>query len=163
MNQKVLVTYASRAGSTMEVAQAVAQELTNRGYAVDIRPVKQVTSIDGYNAVVIGSAVRMSNWLPEAVQFVEKNRTALSQKKTAYFGLYLMNMGEDEASRKARDLYLDAARKLVKPQAEALFPGVGDPSKVSFLDRLIGKMVKSPEGDFRDWKAIRAWAQGIEL
>lgn len=163
VNQKVLVTYASRAGSTMEVAQAVAEELTKRGFAVDVLPVKQASSVDGYGAVVIGSAVRMGSWLPDAVKFVEKNSAALQQKKTAFFGLYLMNQGEDEASRTARSAYMEPARKWVKPQTEGLFVGVGDPAKISFIERMIGKMVKSPEGDFRDWNAIRAWAQQIEI
>ncbi len=161
MNQKVLVAYASRAGSTIEVAQAVAQELTNRGYAVDVHLAKQVSSLDGYAAVVVGSAIRYGQWLPEAVKFVEQNQAALKQIPTAFFTVHLMNMGDDETSRKARLAYLDPVRKLVTPQAEAFFSGVGDSSKVSFFERLIAKAVKSPEGDFRDWSKIRAWAQNI--
>ncbi len=143
----------------MEVAQAVAQELTNRGYAVDVRLAKQVSSLEGYAAVVIGSAIRYSQWLPEAVKFVEQNQAALKQMPTAFFAVHLMNMGDDETSHKARLAYLDPVRKLVVPKAEAFFSGVGDPSKVSLFDRLIAKAVKSPEGDFRDWSKIRAWAQ----
>lgn len=161
MNQKVLVTYASKAGSTMEVAQAVAKELNNRGFTVDVRPVKQVTSVDGYTAVVVGSAVRIGSPLPEAVKFIEKNAPALSKLPVAFFTVHLMNMGDDDTSRKARLAYLDPARKLVTLKHEAFFAGVGDMSKVSFFEGLIGKMVKSPEGDFRDWKAISGWAQSI--
>ena len=161
VNKKVLVTYASKAGSTMEVAQSIAKDLTDRGFAVDIRPVKQVAGVDGYSAVVHGSAIRMGNVLPEVVKFVETNAAALKKIPTAYFALYLMNQGEDEANRKARGAYLDALRKLVSPSHEALFTGVGDMSKVSFIEGLIGKMVKSPEGDFRDWKAISTWSQAI--
>jgi menaquinone-dependent protoporphyrinogen oxidase len=72
-----------------------------------------------------------------------------------------MNMGGDEASRKARLAYLDPVRKLVVPKYEAFFSGVGDMSKVSFLEGLIGKLVKSPAGDFRDWDTIRAWSQTV--
>jgi menaquinone-dependent protoporphyrinogen oxidase len=161
MNQKVLIAYATRCGSTVEVAQAVAEELTKRGFAVDVRQAAKVTEIDGYTAVVVGSAVRFGSWMPEAVKFVEQNRAALNNLPTAFFAVHLMNMSDDDASRKARLAYLDPVRKLVSPKAEAFFPGVGDLSKVSFLERLIGKMVKSPEGDFRDWTKIRAWAQEI--
>ncbi len=161
MNQKVLVAYASRSGSTMEVAHTVAQELTNRGYAVDVRMARQVANLDGYTAVVVGSAIRYSQWLPEAVKFVQQNQAALNQMPTAFFAVHLMNMGDDETSRKARQAYLDPVRKLVAPKAEAYFAGVGDLSKVSFLERLIAKAVKSPEGDFRDWSKIRSWAQSI--
>ncbi len=163
MNQKVLVAYASRTGSTSEVAQAVAKELTSRGFAVDVIPVKQVAGLQGYHAVVIGSAVRYGQWLPEATRFVEQNQSALSKLPVSFFAVHLMNQGDDETSRAARLAYLDAARKLVAPQSEAYFLGVGDPAKVSFIERLIAKAVKSPEGDYRDWARIRAWSQQILL
>ena len=161
MNQTILVAYASRAGSTIEVAQSVAKELAARGYSVDVRPVKQVSSLKGYSAVVLGSAIRMGGWLPEAVKFVEANRADLAELPTAFFALHLMNTADDETSRKARLAYLDPVRKLVTPQSEAFFAGVGDRSKVSFIDGLISKLVKSSEGDFRNWDAIRAWSQTI--
>jgi len=161
MTHKVLVAYASRCGSTAEVAQAVGEELTKRGYAVDVRQAKQVTSLDGYDAVVVGSAVRYSQVLSEAVKFVEQNQSALNKLPVACFAVYLMNMAEDEASRKARLAYLDPLRKLVTPKAEAFFPGVGNLQKVALFERLIAKAVKSPEGDFRDWSKIRAWASEI--
>jgi menaquinone-dependent protoporphyrinogen oxidase len=161
MNQKILVTYASRAGSTMEVAQTVAKELVDRGFSVDVRPIKQVTSLNGYTGVVVGSAIRMSTWLPEASKFVETHKDTLASLPTAFFCVHLMNIGDDEASRKARLAYLEPVRKLVTPKSEACFAGVGDMSKVSFLDGLISRLVKSPEGDFRDWDAIRTWSQAI--
>jgi hypothetical protein len=66
MKKRILVAYATRAGSTAEIAQAIAETLTARGYAVDVRPVKEKPSLDGCAAVVLGSAVRMGAWLPEA-------------------------------------------------------------------------------------------------
>jgi menaquinone-dependent protoporphyrinogen oxidase len=161
MTQKILVAYASRAGSTVEVAQFVANELVQRGYSVDVRPVKQVASLNGYSGVVVGSTIRMGSWLPEAFKFVETNQAVLGELRTAFFAVHLMNQGDDETSRKARLAYLDPVRKLVVPQSEAFFSGVGDMSKVSFLDGLISRMVKSPEGDFRNWDAIRDWSQAI--
>lgn len=161
MSKKILVTYATRAGSTAEVAEAIGKTLSAKGAAVDVLPIKKVTDLTGYQAVVIGSAVRFGQWLPEAVKFVESNNTALSQKSTAFFAVHIMNLGEDETSRKARLAYLDPARKLITPKAEAFFAGSGNPSKLSFLERTIGRMVKSPEGDLRDWKAINAWAESL--
>lgn len=163
MNQKVLVAYASKAGSTAEVAQVIAQELTKRGYMVDLRQAKEVSDLSDYQAVVLGSAVRFSQWLPDALKFVEQNRATLVQMPTAFFAVHLLNAGSDETSRKMRLACLDSARKLVVPTAEAFFMGVGDPKKVSFIEGLIGKMVKSPEGDFRDWDAIRSWAAQLPL
>jgi menaquinone-dependent protoporphyrinogen oxidase len=161
MSQKILVTYATKAGSTAEVSKKIAQTLSAQGAAVDLMPVQKVTDLQAYSAVVLGSAVRFGQWLPEAVKFVQTNQAALNSKPVAFFAVHLMNRGDDENSRKMRLAYLDAARKLVAPRAEGFFAGVGDLSKVSFLERLIGKAVKSPEGDFRDWPAITAWAEGL--
>ena len=111
--------------------------------------------------MVIGSCVRMGQWLPEAVKFVEQQRERLSQIPIAYFAVHLMNMRDDETSRKQRLAYLDPVRRLVAPRKEAFFAGVGDWKKVNFLESLIGKAVKAPNGDFRDWKAVRAWAEEL--
>lgn len=161
MSNKVLVTYATRAGSTAEVAEAIGKTLAARGMAVDVLPIKKVTDLSGYQSVVIGGAVRFGQWLPEAVKFVEQNSDALSKKSTAFFAVHIMNLGEDETSQKARLAYLDPARKLITPKAEAFFAGSGNLSKLSFLERTIGRMVKSPEGDLRDWKVINAWAESL--
>ena len=162
MNQKILVAYASRAGSTAEIAQAIGKVLEAQGVVVDVLPVNAVTGVKDYRAVVIGSAVRYGQWLSEATKFVEKFRAELSGKPVAYFAAYLMNQGEDEVNRKARQAYFAAARGLVAPKAEACFTGVGDMAKVALFERIIGKLVKSPEGDFRDWNAIRAWAESLK-
>lgn len=54
MNQKVLIAYASRTGSTQEVAQAIAEELIKRGYPVDVCKADKVNSLEGYTAVLVG-------------------------------------------------------------------------------------------------------------
>jgi menaquinone-dependent protoporphyrinogen oxidase len=161
MSQKILVTYATKAGSTAEVAQKIAQTLSAQGAAVDVMPVQQVTNLQAYSAVVIGSAVRYGQWLQEAVKFVQANQAALNSKPVAFFAVHLMNLGDDENSRKLRLAYLDAARKLVTPKTEGFFAGVGDTSKVSFFERMVAKAVKSPEGDLRNWSAINAWAENL--
>lgn len=66
MNKRILVTYATHTGSTVDVAAAIGETLGARGFAVDVRPVKENPSVDGYQAVVMGSAVNGAKWLPEA-------------------------------------------------------------------------------------------------
>lgn len=161
MNAKTLVAYTTRAGSTAGVAQAIAETLSAQGAAVDLLLIKDVKDLSSYRAVVLGSAIRFGAWLPEAVKFVERNQSILNQLPTAYFVVHLQNLGQDEASRTARTAYLNPVRKLVQPRKEAFFAGVGDWSKVSFFEGLIAKMVKAPEGDFRDWNTIRAWAEDL--
>jgi menaquinone-dependent protoporphyrinogen oxidase len=74
MTNRILVTYATRAGSTVEVAAAIGETLRGSGFSVDVKPVKEKPSVEGYQAVVVGSAIRLGSWLPEAVNFVKNNQ-----------------------------------------------------------------------------------------
>lgn len=161
MNPIVLVTYATRAGSTMEIARTIALELENRGFTVDINPIERVTSLKGYSHVVIGSAIRMGTPLREVTQFITEHSSEFHSIPLAFFAVYLQNSGEDEASMKARLAYLDPIRSQLRITHEAYFTGVYDPDNVSYLERLMGELVKTPIGDFRDWVAIKDWGQSI--
>lgn len=161
LNPIVLVTYATRAGSTMEIARIIALELEKRDFTVDICPIKQVNSLVGYSHVVIGSAIRMGSPLPEVTDFIEEHRSEFRGIPIACFAVHLQYIGEDEASQKARVAYLDPIRNQMRITHEAFFTGVYDPTKVSLIERLMGKTVHTPVGDFRDWAAIKDWGQSI--
>lgn len=157
MNQRILVTYATRAGSTAEIAAAIGESLAARGYTVDVKPVKEKPDPAAYAAVVLGSAIRMSGWLPEAVEYVKAHQAVLTGLPVALFTVHLLNTGADDVSYAARAAYLAAVRPLL-PDAEAVyFAGLMDYGRLSFLDRTIAKMVKVREADHRDWAAIRSW------
>ncbi|MBU1662861.1 MAG: flavodoxin domain-containing protein [Chloroflexi bacterium] len=161
MNKRILVTYATRAGSTVEVAAAIGETLSARGFVVDVKPVKDQPRLDGCQAVVMGSAIRMGQWLPEAVEFVKANQQALNRMPVALFTVHMLNIGDDEQSRTNRLAYLNTVRPLLQKADEVYFAGKMDFSRLSFLDRLISGMVKAQEGDRRDWDNIRNWAQTI--
>jgi menaquinone-dependent protoporphyrinogen oxidase len=167
MTNRILVAYATRAGSTIEVAAAIGEALSQRGFSVDVKPVKEKPSVDGYQAVVVGSAIRMGSWLPEAVNFIKDNQAQLSRIPTAIFTVHMLNRGEDETSRQARQAYTAVVRQVLSPVDEAFFSGKMDYSRLSFLDRTIAKAVEkqtdSRAGDFRDWEKIRSWAQELYL
>jgi menaquinone-dependent protoporphyrinogen oxidase len=155
---KVLVTYATKAGSTGEVADVIGQVLYEGGAVVNVKPVKEVNDLSGYSAVVVGSAIRMGRWLPEAVKFVEAHTEALAAIPVAYFQVSGFLKNDTPENRQEAATYLDSVRTLVKPASEGLFAGKMDYGRLSFLDRTIAKVVGSLEGDWRDWDAIRAWA-----
>jgi menaquinone-dependent protoporphyrinogen oxidase len=111
--------------------------------------------------VIIGSAIRQGNWLPEAIKFVKMNQEALGRVRVALFTVHMLNRGDDEQSRLNREAYLDALRPWVLPVDHVFFPGKIDPERLSFIDRLMVRMVKSPMGDFRDWDEIGGWAQNV--
>ena len=162
MSDKILVAYASGCGSTGEVAEAIGQVLCEAGAAVDVRLAKDVTDVSSYRAVIAGSAIRMGRWLPEAVKFVETHQEALSRVPVAYFTACMTLAKEDtEESRRTVAAYLDPVREIVQPVDVGLFAGAMNYSRLSFVYQLMMKAMKTPEGDFRDWEAIRAWAADL--
>jgi menaquinone-dependent protoporphyrinogen oxidase len=164
MNDKILVTYASRTGTTAGVAEAIGKTLAEGGAQVDVRPMQEVTDLTSYQAVVAGSAIQGGKWLPEAMQFIQTHRAALAQKPFAAF-LVCMTLAMPNAAKYRAGVaeWLGPVRALVRPVSEGLLAGALDLSKVpSWKDRLMFRVSVLfgvwKEGDHRDWAAIRAWA-----
>lgn len=162
MGKKLLVAYASKYGSTGGIADAIGQELCSKGATVDILLMKNVVDLSPYQGVIVGSPVYMGEWLPEAVDFVQKHVAALRPIPVAYF-LACMTLREPTQENMAKALaYLDPVLKTIpeiKPVGIGAFAGALDYSNLSWLTRMIMKSKDAPEGDFRDWKTIRAWAE----
>jgi menaquinone-dependent protoporphyrinogen oxidase len=164
MKNKVLIVYASRAGSTGEVAKAVGQTLSEAGASVDVRSVADENDLNNYEAVIVGSAIRMGRWLPEAVDFVKKHHDKLSRVPAAYFVVCSTMKDDTPENRKKTLAYLDPVRKAapdIKPVDTGLFAGVIDFSKLSFIDKSMLKVRGASEGDFRNWAAIKQWATDV--
>jgi len=162
MKKKVLVAYASKYGSTGGVADAIGKELCSKGMAADVVLIKNARNVISYQGVVIGSAIYMSKWMSEAVDFVKKNKDSLRQVPVAYF-LVCMTISQPTEKKQAEVLsYMDPVRKAVpeiKPVGIGTFAGALDYSNLSWLNEKILKSKGTPEGDFRDWNAIHAWAR----
>lgn len=168
MSKRILVTYASRTGSTAEVAEAIGKALAEGGAQVDVLRMQDVNDLSPYSSVVAGSAVRGSKWLPEAVEFIQAHRSTLAQKKFAMFTVCItMAMKNAENYRAGVMTWIAPVRAMVKPLSEGLFPGWLDFSKLPFnFDTLKLRLTVAlgifPSGDHRDWKAIRSWAEGLK-
>jgi menaquinone-dependent protoporphyrinogen oxidase len=162
MEKRVLVTYASKYGSTGGVADAIGKELCSLGVPADVVLIKNAVNVSSYQGVVIGSAIYMGKWMPEAIDFVKKNRDILRQVPVAYF-LVCMTLSQPTEKKRAEVLsYMDPILKAVpeiKPVGIGTFAGALDYNNLSWLNKKILKSKGSPEGDFRDWNAIRAWAR----
>ncbi len=141
----------------------IAETLREVGTAIDICPIKSVRDVQGYDAVVIGSVIRMGHWLPEAVEFVEHHRESLSRIPTAYFLVSGFLQADRPEARKTVLAYLEPVHAMLEPVSIGLFAGKMDDSKLSWLDRFIAKKVGSAEGDWRDWEAIRQWARSLHM
>jgi menaquinone-dependent protoporphyrinogen oxidase len=168
MNLKVLVTYASRTGSTAGVAEAIARTLAEGGAEVDVYPMQEIKHLTPYQAVVAGSAIQNRQWLPEAMKFVRMHQSELNQKPFAMFSVCMtLAMREGEKYRPQVAEWLAPVRALVPPLSEGLFAGVLDIHTIpSFGDRLKFRLSVAAgvwsEGDHRDWKAISDWARKLE-
>ncbi len=166
MNERILVTYASRHGSTAGVADAIGKTLTENSMQVDVLPIQSVTDLAPYRAVVAGSAINAGQWLPEAMQFVRKNQAELRRKPFASF-LVCMTLAMKKGDyRQHVATWLDPVRSLVKPVSEGLFAGALDVQQVKPLGdrmkfRLSVMMGVWSEGDHRDWQAIQTWAESL--
>jgi len=163
MSDKILIAYATKAGSTAEVAEAIGQELRDAGAQVDVRLAKDVKDVSPYKAVIVGSAIRMGKLLSDATKFVEKKRKALSQVPVSYFVVCLTMQDDTEENRRTVEAYLDPVREMVEPVDVGLFAGALDCDKLGFPWGPMMRRAKDEfaEGDFRDWEAIRAWARQV--
>jgi menaquinone-dependent protoporphyrinogen oxidase len=168
MTTRILVTYASRTGSTAEVAKAIGRALSGGEAQVDVLPMKAVSDLSAYEAVVAGSSIRGAKWLPEAVQFIEAHRAQLAQKRFAIFTVCITMAMKNAASYSSGvKEWVAPVRAMVKPLREGLFAGKLDFGKLPFnkdtlLFRISVALGIFPRGDHRDWDAIRAWSEELK-
>jgi menaquinone-dependent protoporphyrinogen oxidase len=165
MPDRILVTYASRAGSTAGVAEAIGKTLADKGAQVDMLPMQDVKDLAAYQAVVAGSAIQGGAWLPEAMQFVRTHRATLVQKPFAAFLVCItLSMANADQYRESLRDWLAPVRALVRPVSEGYFAGALDFEKLPLTFNTL--MMRLPvlfglwkKGDHRDWDVIQAWAE----
>jgi menaquinone-dependent protoporphyrinogen oxidase len=171
---KVLVAYASKYGSTRGIADFIGEKLRQQGMQVDVKEVGSVKNAEDYDAFVIGSALYMFRWLKEAKRFVSKNSVVMVNHPVWLFSSG--PVGTQSKDAKGRDLLevsgpkeLDELRALVKPRDHRVFFGALDSTRLTGTIGFAYKLARRsqaareamPEGDFRDWKEIEAWASRI--
>lgn len=161
MTRKILVAYASRYGSTHEIAESVARTLEKAGYTVDCMNVMDVADISPYAAVVAGSPVYMGKWLVEAVDFVKRFCVLLNEKPLAVFAVGYSMKDETDMIRKSASASMTEVRIYVRPQTEGLFAGKFDPEGMSRADLDIMKMAGAVPGDARNWSLVARWAEAL--
>ena len=150
----VLVAYASKHGSTREVAEAIAGALAERGHASELLPAHEVKTVEAYRAVVLGGALYTGRWHRDARAFLKQHRRDLAERPVAVFGLGPRTLAPHEVadSRAQVDKALAAVPE-VQPVSLAIFGGVVDPTQLRF------PFNRMPASDARDWDAIEAWAE----
>ncbi len=166
METKVLVAFASTNGSTQEVASEVAATLRSQGVAVDLQPARDVRSLAGYNAVVLGAPLYIMHLHKDALGFLSRHRSALSGGlPVAIFAGGPFGKGDEsewQAVRKMLDAEL-AKFPWLAPVAVEVIGGRFDPTRLRFPWNLVPALKGMPPNDLRDWDAIRDWAKSLVL
>jgi menaquinone-dependent protoporphyrinogen oxidase len=157
---RILVTVASKHGATGEIGEIVADVLRDARLEVTSTPPEAVDSLDGCDAVVLGSAVYAGRWMEAARDFVDRHATTLAQRPVWIFssgpiGDPPMPAGESPDAVAAADR--------VGARDHRTFPGRLDRTQLGFVERTITRALKAPEGDYRDLEDIRSWADAIVL
>lgn len=153
---RILVVAATRHSSSVEIADAIAAELTARGHTVRREPI-ETAEVGDAEAVVLGSAVYMSRWMAPARDFAERNAAALAVLPTWVFSVGLAGAEADEPQRVEPRVVA-----AVDPVGTATFPGRLDPALLTLRERSVTRLTRAPQGDLRDWDAVRAWARRID-
>jgi menaquinone-dependent protoporphyrinogen oxidase len=163
MDKKVLVIYASKHGSTAEIAEKIGEALRQEGIQVNVVSAQKVKYPADYDAIVIGSSVYIGQWRSEVSEFIKVNEKTLANKPVWLFSSGPTGKGDaGELLQGWRYPFrLKALVERIKPRDIAVFHGALDMQKMGFLDRWMVKRVKSPVGDFRDWNVINKWAKDI--
>ena len=163
MSTHVLVTYATKHGATVGIAEKIGEVLQEAGLPTDVMPVKQVKDLSPYSAVVLGSAVYIGRWRKEAVKFVEKNEKELAERDVWFFSSGPTDEGDPVELVEGWTFpeKLQPAADRIQPHDIAVFHGVLDPDTLNFIERTMLSKMDVPEGDFRDWEMITAWATAV--
>ncbi len=156
---RVLVTVASKHGSTREIADAIAEELRAENLSVDLIEASDVKVVSGYDAVILGSAIYAGSWLPAAKHFAEAKRGELAALPVWVFSSG--PLGKETPQPQDDPARLAAPLGDLRVMEHRVFVGKLDFDRLGLPERLIAKAVHAPEGDFRDWKDIRGWARGL--
>ena len=161
MSDSVLIAYATKHGGTEGVAQAIGKAFSEEGARAEVKSVHEVEELSGYRAVVLGSPLYSGKVLPEVVSFAKQHGSELSAMPLALFFVCLTmarpsEKGVQKVVKQTRPL-----GELVRPTDVGLFAGSIDYSSLGFYDRMLVKLTKIPEGDFRNWRVIERWAKDL--
>ena len=189
--KRILITYATMAGSTTEVAQAVGEELAKGGLVVDVKPLNEIRSLEGYDGVVVGAPMIMG-WHRDATRFLKKHRGDLKRIPLAVFVLAMSLTQTGETSLEGVPLYVDEnlpkppqkmgtlsfreryarishylqpilkATRPVKPVSIGVFGGRLEYGRLKWWAVLFAMLIiRAPAGERRNWPVIRSWAASL--
>lgn len=162
MSKGLLVTYATRYGSTHEVAAAIADTLREHGLTVDLKPMREIRSLDPYVAVVMGAPLFLFRWHADARRFLTRHQKALVARPVAVFALGPVHDPRDAQEWKDSRAQLEkelASFVWFKPVDVQLLGGRYSPDKLRVPLKMFAG--SEPGSDIRDWGTVRVWARSV--
>ena len=159
----ILVLYASKHGSTRQMAEHIWRSFGAQGVHADLRAAEDLTDPVDYDAIVLGTAVYIGQWMKEAETYLEKFEKKLKDKPLWIFASGPTGDGDPLELMEGRDIPDKIIPMLdrIKPKEIRLFHGALDKHQLTMMERLIIRVVKAPTGDFRHWEEIAEWAHEI--
>ncbi len=158
VEKRVLIATASRHGATHDIADEIGRVLARRGIRVTDKAVAEVDTVAQFDAVLVGSAVYIGHWLPDAVSFVARFGAELAQRPTWLFSSGPIGrpaMPQTEPEDMPRLMEQSGAR------SHRIFAGLLDADRLGLGEKMIVRVLRAPRGDFRDWPAVDAWADEV--
>ena len=160
---KVLVTAASKHGSTRELAETIARVLEEHGLSAELVEMDEVDDLSGYDAYVVGSGIYLGNWLKKARRFIDAHASELARRPTWLFASGSI-VGEPPLADDPNALRAGLVERLVETtnaREHKLFAGKLEMSKLGRLEKAAVRGAHASEGDHRDWDEIKRWATEI--
>ncbi|HUW55113.1 MAG TPA: flavodoxin domain-containing protein [Planctomycetota bacterium] len=161
MDDRILIAYATKHGSTEGIARAIGKAFTEEGAQADVKPVGEAGEPGGYRAVVLGSPLYAGKVLGGIRRFAEEHAEELRSMPTALFFVCLTMAQPSERAVQKVVKQTKPLVELVRPRDVGLFAGALDYADLGFFNRLLMKLMKIREGDFRKWDVIERWAKDL--
>jgi menaquinone-dependent protoporphyrinogen oxidase len=155
----VWVISASKYGSTTEVAAVIAKRLEAANHQVRLLDAGEVDSFEAAGAVVLGSAIYAGHWLKQAGKLLDGHADELAARPTWLFSVG--PLGDPPMPQDVGPEGISEAIQATHARAHEVFTGKLDRAAISRVERLMVRALHAPEGDFRDWDAIRGWGDAI--
>lgn len=157
---RILITYATRAGATTDVADILADAFERAGHKVETIPVQDAAAPEGFDLVVVGSGIHATAWYPDALAWVERHAGGVAGR----VALFNVCLNAADPTRQPETLgYNAAAAALVEPLASASFAGRYVPERVSFWKRVFMRTMQARATDHVDPEAIRSWGAALDF
>ena len=155
---RVLISAASKHGSTAEIAEAIGRVLRAEGLETIVMAPEKVASLGPYDAVVLGSAVYVGRWMDSATAFAKRHELVLQRRPVWLFSSGPLGEPPQPIDPLAE---VNATKTRLGARDHRIFTGRLDRSSLGLVERAMTSAVKAPAGDFRDWDDVEDWAAGI--